>query len=112
MNYDFNDFFPAAEPQNTRFNFGNFGSSNNQATRFFTGNGNLDAGLAGAAVGAGLQYLGTAAFNPCTRGGTRGSNTNTRLFGNQQVQSGLLGALAGFAAAEVVYNAQGRPCRG
>ena len=101
----------AAEPQNTRFGF-NFGNSNsnNNPTRFFTGNGNLDAGIAGAAVGAGLHYLGTAAFNPCTRGGNRG--TSNRIFGNQQTQSGLLGALAGFAASEVIYNSQGRPCRG
>ena len=62
------------------------------------GNGNLQAGVAGAAVGAGLHYLTTAAFNPCTR--NRG--TNNRIVGNQQVQSGLLGALAGFAAADLV----------
>merc|ERR1712111_15790 len=38
------------EPQNTRFNFGSrpsSSSSNNANTRFFTGNGALDAGLAG-----------------------------------------------------------------
>jgi len=49
------------EPQNTRFNFGNrpssSSSSNNANTRFFTGNGALDAGLAGAAAGFAGQYV-------------------------------------------------------
>merc|ERR1712014_513652 len=53
------------EPQNTRFNFGNrpssSSSSNNANTRFFTGNGALDAGLAGAAG----QYVANQVFNPC-----------------------------------------------
>jgi len=49
------------EPQNTRFNFGSrpssSSSSNNANTRFFTGNGALDAGLAGAAAGFAGQYI-------------------------------------------------------
>jgi len=49
------------EPQNTRFNFGSRPSSsssnNNANTRFFTGNGALDAGLAGAAAGFAGQYI-------------------------------------------------------
>merc|ERR1712098_92246 len=49
------------EPQNTRFNFGNrpssSSSSNNANTRFFTGNGALDAGLAGAAAGLPANIL-------------------------------------------------------
>merc|ERR1711963_700249 len=57
------------EPQNTRFNFGNrpssSSSSNNANTRFFTGNGALDAGLAGAAAGFAGQYVANQVFNPC-----------------------------------------------
>merc|ERR1711915_50374 len=72
------------EPQRTRFNFGNrpsSSSSNNANTRFFTGNGALDAGLAGAAAGFAGQYIANQVFNPCTRGGTRNENTNNRIFG-------------------------------
>merc|ERR1712198_57663 len=73
------------EPQNTRFNFGSRPSSsssaNNANTRFFTGNGALDAGLAGAAAGFAGQYVANQVFNPCTRGGTRKQNTNNRIFG-------------------------------
>merc|ERR1712090_17734 len=53
-----------------------------QATRLFTGNSAIDAGAAGAALGAAAQFIGRQIFNPC-RGGTRGSNTNTRLMGRQ-----------------------------
>merc|ERR1712219_5428 len=63
------------EPQNTRFNFGSRPSSsssnNNANTRFFTGDGALDAGLAGAAAGFAGQYIANQVFNPCTRGGNR-----------------------------------------
>merc|ERR1712014_25328 len=73
------------EPQNTRFNFGSrpssSSSSNNANTRFFTGNGALDAGLAGAAAGFAGQYVANQVFNPCTRGGNRNKNTNNRIFG-------------------------------
>merc|ERR1712098_113591 len=73
------------EPQNTRFNFGSrpssSSSSNNANTRFFTGNGALDAGLAGAAAGFAGQYIANQVFNPCTRGGTRNKNTNNRILG-------------------------------
>merc|ERR1711951_72779 len=102
------------EPQNTRFNFGNrpsssSSSSNNANTRFFTGNGALDAGLAGAAAGFAGQYIANQVFNPCTRGGNRNKNTNNRIFGGN-TGNFLLGAVGGFAAASVAHAAAGSPC--
>merc|ERR1712243_216378 len=102
------------EPQNTRFNFGSRPSSsssnsNNANTRFFTGNGALDAGLAGAAAGFAGQYIANQVFNPCTRGGTRNKNTNNRIFGGN-TGNFLLGAVGGFAAASVAHAASGSPC--
>merc|ERR1711928_112946 len=50
-------------------------------------------------------------FNPCrNRGGTRnsntkGANTNNRIFGNSNIDNGILGFLGGFAAATVAQNA-------
>merc|ERR1711951_109635 len=100
------------EPQNTRFNFGNrpssSSSSNNANTRFFTGNGALDAGLAGAAAGFAGQYVANQVFNPCTRGGNRNKNTNNRIFGGN-TGNFLLGALGGYAAASVAHAAAGSP---
>merc|ERR1712058_182851 len=102
------------EPQNTRFNFGSrpsssSSSSNNANTRFFTGNGALDAGLAGAAAGFAGQYIANQVFNPRTRGGTRNKNTNNRIFGSN-TGNFLLGAVGGFAAASVAHAASGSPC--
>merc|ERR1712098_601166 len=101
------------EPQNTRFNFGSrpssSSSSSNANTRFFTGNGALDAGLAGAAAGFAGQYVANQVFNPCTRGGTRNKNTNNRIFGGN-TGNFLLGAVGGFAAASVAHAAAGSPC--
>merc|ERR1712198_444771 len=101
------------EPQNTRFNFGNrpssSSSSNNANTRFFTGNGALGAGLAGAAAGFAGQYVANQVFNPCTRGGNRNKNTNNRIFGGN-TENFLLGAVGGFAAASVAHAAAGSPC--
>merc|ERR1719249_423450 len=104
------------EPQNTRFNFGSRPSSsssnNNANTRFFTGNGALDAGLAGAAAGFAGQYIANQVFNPCTRGGTRNKNTNNRIFGGN-TGNFLLGAVGGFAgvAGNYLFNAVTNPCR-
>merc|ERR1711978_360050 len=102
------------EPQNTRFNFGSrpsssSSSSNNANTRFFTGNGALDAGLAGAAAGFAGQYIANQVFNPCTRGGNRNKNTNNRIFGGN-TGNFLLGAAGGFAAASIAHAAAGSPC--
>jgi len=100
------------EPQNTRFGFGNRPSSNNNNnanTRFFTGNGALDAGLAGAAAGIAGQYVANQIFNPCTRGGTRKQNTNNRIFGGN-TGNFLFGAIAGFAGASIANAATGSPC--
>merc|ERR1719342_1033877 len=97
------------EPQNTRFGFGNRPSSNNTNTRFFTGNGALDAGLAGAAAGIAGQYVANQVFNPCTRGGTRKQNTNKRIFGGN-TGNFLFGAIAGYAGASIANAAAGSPC--
>merc|ERR1712029_553285 len=80
-----------------------------QATRLFTGNSAIDAGAAGAALGAAAQFIGRQIFNPC-RGGTRGSNTNTRIVNGETLQNGALGFLAGFAGSSLVSNALGNPC--
>merc|ERR1712183_408835 len=80
-----------------------------QATRLFTGNSAIDAGAAGAALGAAAQFIGRQIFNPC-RGGTRGSNTNTRFVNGETVQNGALGFLAGFAGSQLAANALGNPC--
>jgi len=64
-----------------------------------------------AALGAGTQYFANQVFNPCrNRGGTRnsntkGANTNNRIFGNSNIDNGILGFLGGFAAASVAQNA-------
>merc|ERR1712121_18004 len=80
-----------------------------QGTRLFTGNSAIDAGAAGAALGAAAQFIGRQIFNPC-RGGTRGSNTNTRIVNGETLQNGALGFLAGFAGSSLVSNALGNPC--
>merc|ERR1712107_884903 len=55
--------------------------------------------------------LANQVFNPCrNRGGTRtsnnkGANTNNRIFGNSNIDNGILGFLGGFAAASVAQNA-------
>merc|ERR1711928_264878 len=80
-------------------------------TRFFTGNQAIDSAAWGAALGAGTQYFANQVFNPCrNRGGTRnsntkGANTNIRIFGNSNIDNGILGFLGGFAAATVAQNA-------
>merc|ERR1712029_589187 len=100
------------EPQNTRFNFGNrpssSSSSNNANTRFFTGNGALDAGLAGAAAGFAGQYVANQVFNPCTRGGNRNKNTNNKFL--EETLETFFGTVGGFAAASVAHAAAGSPC--
>ena len=90
---------------------GRVGTSNskNANTRFFTGNQAIDSAAWGAALGAGTQYFANQVFNPCrNRGGTRNSNTkgtNNRIFGNSNIDNGILGFLGGFAAASVAQNA-------
>merc|ERR1712212_1233033 len=80
-----------------------------QATRLFTGNSAIDAGAAGAALGAAAQFIGRQILNPC-RGGTRGANSNTRFVNGETVQNGALGFLAGFAGSQLAANALGNPC--
>merc|ERR1712018_825387 len=93
------------EPQNT-----GAGNSNNPNTRLFTGNGPLDAGVAGLGAGVAAQFIANQIFNPC-RGGTRNQNqnTNNRIFGGN-TGNFLLGATAGFAGASVANSAAGNPC--
>ena len=84
-------------------------NQNQPNTRFFTGNQAIDSAAWGAALGAGTQYFANQVFNPCrNRGGTRNSNTkgtNNRIFGNSNIDNGILGFLGGFAAASVAQNA-------
>merc|ERR1712025_222298 len=75
----------------------------------FTGNSAIDAGAAGAALGAAAQFFGNQILNPC-RGGNRGANTNTRLVNKETLQNGALGFLAGFAGSSLINNALGNPC--
>merc|ERR1711936_1209928 len=86
-------------------------NQNQPNTRFFTGNQAIDSAAWGAALGAGTQYFANQVLNPCrNRGGTRnsntkGANTNNRIFGNSNIDNGILGFLGGFAAASVAQNA-------
>merc|ERR1711990_1431706 len=112
-------FITLASSAPQRFSFGNRGgqrrsqnvalNKNNPNTRFFTGNQAIDSAAWGAALGAGTQYFANQVFNPCrNRGGTRNSNTkgtNNRIFGNSNIDNGILGFLGGFAAASVAQNA-------
>merc|ERR1711872_18275 len=85
--------------------------------RFFTGNSVVDAGAAGAALGAAAQFFGNQIFNPCrggnrvgNRGGNRGGNTGNRILGGETIQNGALGFLAGFAGSSLINNTLGNPC--
>merc|ERR1711942_526970 len=80
-----------------------------QGTRLFTGNSAIDAGAAGAALGAAAQFIGRQIFNPC-RGGARGSNTNTRIVNGETLQNGALGFLAGFSGLFLARNCLRTPC--
>merc|ERR1712013_854557 len=68
-------------------------NQNSPNTRFFTGNQAIDSAAWGAALGAGTQYF------------AKGANTNNRIFGNSNIDNGILGFLGGFAAATVAQNA-------
>merc|ERR1712126_309611 len=96
----------AAEPQN-RPSVGT--RNNNPNTRFFTGNGALDAGLAGAAAGVAGQYITNQIFNPCRNRINNRGQTNNRIFGGN-TGNFLLGAAAGFAGASLANNVFGNPC--
>merc|ERR1712000_54067 len=83
-----------------------------EGTRLFTGNSAIDAGAAGAALGAAAQFFGNQILNPC-RGGNReanNGNTNNRFLNGQTVQNAGLGFLAGFAGSSLINNALGNPC--
>ena len=81
------------------------------SNRFFTGNSAIDAGAAGAALGAAAQFFGNQILNPC-RGGNRNRNkdTNNRFLNGQTVQNGALGFLAGFAGSSLINTDLGNPC--
>merc|ERR1712172_6648 len=85
-------------------------SSKNSNTRFFTGNQAVDSAAFGAAAGVAGNYLFNAVTNPC-RSGNRNNNkgTNNRIFGGN-TGNFLLGAVGGFAGAQLFNNAQGNPC--
>merc|ERR1711936_1552958 len=90
---------------------GRVGTSNNSPnTRFFTGNQAIDSAAFGAAAGVAGNYLFNAVTNPC-RSGNRNNNkgTNNRIFGGN-TGNFLLGAVGGFAGAQLFNNAQGNPC--
>merc|ERR1712012_318406 len=76
-------------------------SKNSPNTRFFTGNQAIDSAAFGAAAGVAGNYLFNAVTNPC-RSGNRIIGGNTGNF--------LLGAVGGFAGAQLFNNAQGNPC--
>merc|ERR1711970_1584881 len=78
----------------------------NVSNRFFFGNNNAaNAGAAGAAAGFANQI-----FNPC-RGGTRNRGTNNKILGGSSTfNNGLLGFIGGYAAGQLLNNAQGSPC--
>merc|ERR1711862_119597 len=80
----------------------------NTNTRFFTGNRAIDSAAFGAAAGVAGNYLFNAVTNPC-RSGNRNKGTNNRIFGGN-TGNFLLGAIGGFAGAQLVNNAQGNPC--
>merc|ERR1712106_415718 len=81
------------------------------SNRFFTGNSAVDAGAAGAALGAAAQFFGNQILTPC-RGGNRNGNkdTNNRFLNGQTVQNRALGFLAGFTGSSLINNALGNPC--
>merc|ERR1711915_886905 len=71
-----------------------------------------NAGLAGAALGAGTQYFLNQLLNPC-RGGRRNNRkgTNNRFFtGNTAIDNGALGFVTGFAGSALFNNAFGNGC--
>merc|ERR1712137_106630 len=84
--------------------------NNSPNTRFFTGNQAIDSAAFGAAAGVAGNYLFTAVTNPC-RNGNRNNNkgTNNRIFSGN-TGNFLLGAVGGFAGAQLFNNAQGNPC--
>merc|ERR1711971_638647 len=126
-------------PQRVGGRVGTSNSKNNANTRFFTGNQAVDSAAFGAAAGVAGNYLFNAVTNPC-RSGNRNNNkgTNNRIFGgnylfnavtnlcrsgnrnnnkgtNNRIFGGntgnfLLGAVGGFAGAQLFNNAQGNPC--
>merc|ERR1712003_553782 len=73
-------------------------NNGNTNTRFFTGNQAIDSAAFGAAAGVAGNYLFNAVTNPC-RSGNRNFGGNTGNF--------LLGAVGGFAGAQLFNNAQG-----
>merc|ERR1712170_337815 len=91
---------------------GRVGTSNNSKnspnTRFFTGNQAIDSSAFGAAAGVAGNYLFNAVTNP-RRSGNRNKGTNNRIFGGN-TGNFLLGAVGGFAGAQLFNNAQGNPC--
>ena len=77
---------------------------NEGSTRFFTGNQALDNAIAGAAIGAGSQFLGSQILNPCNTRNRGSSNNNNRILGNDALGNGIFGAALGFAASAIAQN--------
>merc|ERR1712147_189048 len=89
---------------------GRVGNNGNSNTRFFTGNQAVDSAAFGAAAGVAGNYLFNAVTNPCRSGNrNKAQGTNNRIFGGN-TGNFLLGAVGGFAGAQLFNNAQGNPC--
>merc|ERR1711874_870835 len=99
----------SGSPSPLRLRRGRLYAPQDTSTRLFTGNSAIDAGAAGAALGAATQFFTNQVFNPC-RGANRGVNTNTRFVNGETLQNGALGFLAGFAGSSLIINALGNPC--
>merc|ERR1711868_329281 len=76
-------------------------NNGNTNTRFFTGNQAIDSAAFGAAAGVAGNYLFNAVTNPCRNG----KRNNNRIFGGN-TGNFLLGAVGGFAGAQLFNNAQ------
>merc|ERR1712110_523646 len=102
----------APTPQRVGASNNSKNGNNSPNTRFFTGNQAIDSAAFGAAAGVAGNYLFNAVTNPCrNRNGNRNNNkgTNNRIFGGN-TGNFLLGAVGGFAGAQLFNNAQGNPC--
>ena len=75
-----------------------------KSNRFFTGNQAIDNAIAGAAIGAGSQFLGSQILNPCNNRNRGANNNNNRFLGNDALGNGIFGAVLGFAASAVAQN--------
>jgi len=91
------------EPQENR-------SQNVQNRLIFGEAGN--SAIAGAAIGAGAQYFWNSLTNPCANVNRNKSPNNKFFTGNQVIDNGAWGILAGFAGSSIANNLLGGngPC--